>query len=173
MKTNKMTINGLLAAVVAVLGYIALDMGNIKITFESFPVYMAAMMFGPVDGMLVGGIGTFLYQIVRYGFSVTTPIWILPYIVSPLIIGLMAKRAGFANADKDIRWMLLLFEFIIMIFNTFALYIDSKIFGYYSPQFILGSLGMRFSVVIIKSIAFGIIAPGLLKRMAKITHNGQ
>jgi hypothetical protein len=40
----------------AVLGYISLDLGCIKITFESLPVLVAAMLFGSADGMLVGGL---------------------------------------------------------------------------------------------------------------------
>ena len=60
MKTVRLTTNAMMAAMCAVLGYVALDLGNIKITFESLPVLLAALMFGPVDGMLVGGIGLFI-----------------------------------------------------------------------------------------------------------------
>ena len=56
MKTKQLTLDAMLAAMCAVLGYVALDMGNIKITFESLPILLGAMLFGPVDGMLIGGI---------------------------------------------------------------------------------------------------------------------
>ena len=35
MKTKQLTINDMLAAMCAVLGYVAIDLGNIKITFDT------------------------------------------------------------------------------------------------------------------------------------------
>ena len=49
MKTKQLTLDAMLAAMCAVLGYVALDMGSIKITFESLPILLGAMLFGPVD----------------------------------------------------------------------------------------------------------------------------
>ena len=63
--TTQLTINAMLAALCAVLGYVSLEMGNFKLTFESVPVLMAALMYGSVSGALVGGVGTFIYQILR------------------------------------------------------------------------------------------------------------
>ena len=60
LKTLQMTVDAMLAALCAVLGYIALDLGNIKITFEGIPVLIAAFFFGAVDGVIVGGLGTFV-----------------------------------------------------------------------------------------------------------------
>ena len=40
MKTKQLTLDAMLAAMCAVLGYVALDMGNIKITFESLPILL-------------------------------------------------------------------------------------------------------------------------------------
>ena len=54
--TKKLTINAMMAAMCAVLGYLALDMGSLKITFESLPVLISAFLFGPLDGMIVGGL---------------------------------------------------------------------------------------------------------------------
>ena len=59
--TTQLTLNAMLAAVCAVLGYLALDLFTLKVTFESFPVLLAGLMFGPVNGALVGLIGTFIY----------------------------------------------------------------------------------------------------------------
>ena len=77
-KTKKLAMDSMLAAMCAVLGYLSLDFGNLKITFESVPILLGALLLGPIDGMAIGGVGTLLYQLVRYGVSVTTPLWILP-----------------------------------------------------------------------------------------------
>ena len=80
-KTKKLAMDSMLAAMCAVLGYLSLDFGNLKITFESVPILLGALLLGPIDGMAIGGVGTLLYQLVRYGVSVTTPLWILPYVL--------------------------------------------------------------------------------------------
>ena len=73
-KTKKLAMDSMLAAMCAVLGYLSLDFGNLKITFESVPILLGALLLGPIDGMAIGGVGTLLYQLVRYGVSVTTPL---------------------------------------------------------------------------------------------------
>lgn len=80
-KVRQLSMNAIMAAMCAVLGYLSLDLGNLKVTFESLPILVSALLFGPADGMIVGGIGTLIYQLLRYGVSITTPLWMLPYIV--------------------------------------------------------------------------------------------
>lgn len=67
MKTRKLALNAVLAAMCAALGALALDLNSIKITFESFPILLGALLFGPLDGLAVGFVGTLLYQLLRYG----------------------------------------------------------------------------------------------------------
>ncbi|MBQ9420995.1 MAG: folate family ECF transporter S component [Lachnospiraceae bacterium] len=172
IRTSQLTIDAMLAAMCAVLGYVALDAGQFKITFESLPVLFAALMYGPVDGMLVGGIGTFIYQFLRYGFSATTALWILPYIVCGLVAGLYSKHFTFNNNRKQLLFIVVLSELLIFVFNTLAIYVDSKVYGYYSYAYVWGAIGLRFVIAVIKSVIFGLVTPGILKRMSRITHNG-
>ncbi|MBQ4001860.1 MAG: ECF transporter S component, partial [Lachnospiraceae bacterium] len=76
----RITYDGLLAALCAVLGSVAaIDIGIAKLTFENVPVVIAGLLFGPVDGMLVGFVGIFLSQLLRYGLDASTALWIAPY----------------------------------------------------------------------------------------------
>lgn len=173
MKTRQMAIDAMLAAMCAVLGYISLDMGNLKITFESLPVLLGALLFGPVDGMLIGGLGTLIYQLLRYGVTATTLLWILPYVLCGLVVGLYAKKKGFALSLKQTLFIVIAAELMITALNTGALYIDSKIYGYYSPAFIFGSLGIRLILCIGKSIAFGLVLPKLVSATQKLIRTGK
>lgn len=161
MKTRQLVIDAMLCAVCAVLGYIALDFGNLKITFESLPVLLGALLFGPADGMLIGGVGTLIYQLLRYGLSPTTPLWIVPYVVCGLLVGAWSRRK---NGELDRRQTVVLVvaaELVVTMLNTLALYVDSKIFSYYFPGFILGALAWRLVICVVKAAAFGLILPGL------------
>ena len=103
--TAQIAINAMLAALCAVLGYFSLDFVNLKITFESFPVLLAGMMYGPVNGAMVGLTGTFIYQLLLYGMELSTPLWVLPYVVVGFLIGLYAKRSSFNNSKKEIKML--------------------------------------------------------------------
>lgn len=161
MKTRQLTIDAMLAAMCAVLGYISLDLGNLKLTFESLPVLLGALLFGPVDGILIGGTGTLIYQILRYGVTATTALWILPYMACGLVVGLWARRKQFALSRGQTVGLVVLAELMILVLNTGALYVDSKIYDYYSFAFLFGSLIPRLILCVGKSIAFGLVLPGL------------
>ena len=131
---------------------------------------LAALMFGPVDGMLVGGIGTLIYQLLRYGITATTPLWILPYVACGLVVGIWAKKRHFdvglrttmsPRLRTEIVAAVAVAEFIIFVLNTFSLYVDSHIYGYYSPAFIFGAVGIRLIICVLKSVVFGLALPEL------------
>lgn len=169
MKTRQLTIDAMLAAMCAVLGYVALDMGSIKLTFESLPVLLGALLFGPVDGMLIGGVGTLIYQLLRYGVSATTALWIAPYVVCGLIVGAVSKRGRFSLDRGRTLALVVAAELAVTALNTGAIYVDSRIYGYYHPAIITGMLGIRLVVCVVKAAAFGAILPtlaGLVRRAA-------
>ena len=167
MKTRQLAIDAMLCAVCAVLGYVALDLGSVKITFESLPILLGALLFGPVDGMLIGGVGTLLYQLVRYGVTATTPLWILPYVVCGLLVGAWARRRDFALSPRQTVVLVVLAELAVTALNTAALYIDSKLYGYWFPGFILGALGLRLVICVVKAVAFGLILPGVIETVRR------
>lgn len=175
LKTYQITIDALLAAMCAVLGgVLMIDLQVVKITLESYPVFLAAMMYGPVDGMLVGGIGTLIYQLLGpYGITPTTPLWILPYIIAGAAVGLYAKKHSFNNTPKQIRLCICLMELLILVLNTGVIYVDSNIYGYYSFSYVFGAVGYRVLISVGKAVLFGIFTPGLLKRLSRYTHNGR
>lgn len=159
--------DAMLAAMCAVLGWISIDMGNIKITFETIPIIIAALMFGASDGFIVGGIGTLIYQLLRYGVSVTTPLWMLPYALCGLLLGLYAQRRYFELSHAQAGKMIVLNELLITLLNTGVMYIDSKVYGYYSFVYIFGSFVIRIVICVVKAAAFAILIPKLVERLNK------
>lgn len=162
MKTRQLSMDAVLAAMCAVLGALSIDLGNLKLSFESLPVIVGALLFGPVDGLFIGGIGTFLYQFLRYGLTVTTPLWILPYVLCGLVVGLYAKRQGFGFSRRQQAFIITLASLLIFLLNTLVLYIDSKVYGYYSFVYIFGTLVPRTLICFAKAAVFTAIMPVLL-----------
>ena len=160
-KIKQLAMNAMMAAMCAVLGYMSLDLGNLKVTFESLPILVSALLFGPLDGMVVGGIGTLIYQLLRYGLSVTTTLWMLPYVICGLLAGWYSKKYAFSLSAKQVMMLVIASELMITALNTGVLYVDSKIYGYYSAAFIFGSLLLRIIICIVKAAAFGLVLPGI------------
>ena len=53
-KTKRLVLDALLIALFFVLSSAAVTIGGIKLTFASLPGILAAMLFGPIDGFVVG-----------------------------------------------------------------------------------------------------------------------
>ena len=170
MKTKQLTIDAMMAAMCAVLGYLAIDLGTIKITFENLPVIIAGLVYGPIDGLLVGGIGSFIYQMLRYGWSATTLLWMLPSIAVGIIAGLFAKQNGYYNSKKQLSVIVLICELAACALNTVAIYVDSKIFGYYQPGIISGAIVIRLLIAFAKAVAYSFLMIPILTAVAKYTH---
>ncbi len=173
-RTQQLVINALLAAMCVVLGFMSIRIGNImKVSLEDFPVIFAALMFGPIDGMVVAAVGIFLYQLLSYGVTATTVLWILPFVIVGGIAGLYAKKYNFNNNKKQIFVIFLICEILVCLLNTGAIYADSKIYGYYYPTIITGMILIRLVTAVGKGVVLGLISPPILKTMSRITGNGR
>lgn len=172
MKTRQLAMDSVLAAMCAALGALALDFNSIKITLESFPVLLGALLFGPLDGMAIGFVGTLLYQLLRYGVSATTLLWILPYVISGLLVGLYARKRDFRLSLKETVFIALVSELLTTALNTGVMYVDARLYGYYFKGFITAMLLPRIGVSVAKGLVFGSIAPKLLEAVRKLALKG-
>ena len=167
MKTRQLVLDAMLAAICFLLANMALSTGTVKVTFESVPVLIGALLFGPIDGLAIGGIGTLLYQMLSYGFTATTALWIIPYMVCGLFVGLCARIKRFDLTNRQLMVIVVIGELLVTFFNTIALYVDSHVYGYYHPTIITGVLGLRLVICVLKAMAYSVILPSLLKPIRK------
>lgn len=158
---RRLAADAMFAAMVTVLAAAAIKTGNLKITIEAMPVFLGALMLGPVDGMVIGGIGTLLYQLLSYGVTATTALWIAPYVLLGLCVGAVSARHGYACTKRQLVLLVVLGELGITALNTASLYIDSLIYGYYSPVFVFGTLPLRLGICAAKAVVFSLL-PSLL-----------
>ncbi len=175
-QTRQLAYNAVFAAMVAVLGYFSLNFGNFKITFESLPILLSGLLMGPLAGVAVGGIGTFIYQMLRFGLMPTTPMWMAPYVVAGFVVGWYAKQkgmTGFSGAPlstRNVVFIVVIAQLLITSINTVCLYIDSHIYGYYTPTLIAGMLVPRFILAVVMGVAFGVLIPQLINALRRSGH---
>lgn len=170
-QTKRLVMNAMMVAIYVVLSMLGIPFAGNKITFEHFPVIVSATLFGPIDGMLVGGVGELMNQMMTYGFTPTTVLWILPIVVRGLMIGLFAKcMPNYMKPSMSWRTTIPKVFFLVCIvtgpiaslLNTFAFYVDSKMLNYYSYALVFGSLLVRLILSVITSVIMATLAYILL-----------
>lgn len=166
---KRLVLNAVLVALYVLLGFVKIPIGNmLRINLASFAVVVCAVAFSPIDGLIVGFMGEFLSQILGpYGMTPTTALWALPEAVRGLLLGLFmlifAKKqldAARLLKSKAIGWYLLacvISGVVASLLNTLALYVDSKMFGYYNYYMVFGVLLVRLILAVVMSGGFGYI----------------
>ena len=166
--TKRLVTDGLCAALYVVLSsFLGLSLGPIKLSIDGLPVLLAALLFGPADGVIVGLLAGFLGQLLGpYGVSATTPLWMLPVGVLGLIVGLYAKRAGPVPDRKKLAVVIFLALLADTTVTTGVMYVDCLVYKYsfvtYSPYIV-----WRYAADIIKAALYTLVLPPLIKVLRK------
>lgn len=166
MKTKKLVLNALFVAMHVVLCYVSINLGNMVITVSGLPIVIGAMLFGPVAGLEIGLIGSFLNQMLKYGITLTTVLWILPAGVKGLMVGAYAKHKNYKMTVGQMTFITIASALVVTTMNTAVMYIDSKIYGYYSFAYVFGAIVWRYLAGIVTSIIYVAIIPTLMKHIS-------
>ena len=179
MTTRRLTINAVLIAIYVVLRYFNIAFGeSFRFTLASFPVILCALLFGPVDGLLVGLLGEFLSQILGpYGLTPTTLLWCVGETLRGGTLGLCSvlflKKWLVSTqhpSKKQIAALLLccvLTGVLAAFGQTLALYVDSTMFGYYSYAMVFGMMIWRVLVYVILAVGFGYLSLPIISALKK------
>ena len=120
----------LTAAMVLLSMTVSIRTPYFKLTLGSLPVVLAAMLYGPLEGALVAVLGEFAVQLLGYGLTPTTVIWIWPPAIRAVVVGCAAvwtRRRGGRLEERP--WMCypvcILGAVLTTIGNTFGMWLDS------------------------------------------------
>lgn len=144
---------------------------NVRITFDSLPVVVAALLFGPGDAALAALIGEFLTQMLsEYGLTATTMLWLIPPAVRGLVIGAAALQ--FRNTDRPLETRVplcfgvcFLAAVLTTLGNTAVIWLDSVINHYYAFSLVFGSMLIRLVTGVLTAAAVTAAAIPLTRRL--------
>lgn len=165
-KTRRIALCAMLAAMFECLSLISINLGSMKITLDFLPIIIAAMLFGPVEGAIVGLAGSFLNQLLSYGLTPTTILWILPAGVRGLLVGLYAKKHSFSLTRGQTVFILILSALVVTALNTGVMYLDSVIIGYPFAATLI-TVVLRVVNGIATAVLFAFILPAVIERLRK------
>ena len=169
LKTKRLVIDAMLTAIYFVLStYLSVNLSGIRLSLDVLPVLVAAALCGPVDGLIVGFLGNFLFQLAGpYGISITTILWALPDAVRGLIAGSLLS-CGRWQGKKYSRLAptLAAVSLVFTALTTGVMYVDCLVYKYsfaaYAP-FIL----VRFIAGVAVAAICAAILPPLLRALVK------
>ncbi len=173
---KRLAINAALVALYVALSMLAVPIGGFKLTFEHLPIILCAVFFGPADALIVGALAELLNQMLTFGFTPTTLLWMTPAMFRGLSMGLCAKCAPKtlgkeALLEKKVSAAFfaccIVSGLICSLLNTFTLYVDSKMFGYYSYAMVFGVLWLRLGASAISSALMAVVAKPLTHALRK------
>lgn len=172
-KTRRMCYAAMLAAMYVPLSlYVAVQVGNVRISFGSLPVVISALLFGPLDAVIVAMVGEFFKQLLTYGVTYTTVLYLIPPALRGLAVGLgaaLALRRGRRLEERRALCYAVCVAAAICttVGNTLINWLDSVIFDYYTPALIFGDLIWRLLVGMINAVVMASLAMPLVRVLRK------
>lgn len=171
-KTRRMCYSALLAAMYVPLSlYVAVQVGNVRISFGSLPVVVAALLFGPVDAVAAAMVGEFFKQLLTYGVTYTTVLYLIPPALRGLVVGLGALGLLSLRGQRLEERRMLCYAVCMAaavcttLGNTLVNWLDSVLMGYYFPGLILGDFAWRLIVGMINAVVMSSLAITLVKAL--------
>lgn len=168
MKTKRLVFDALCAALYVLLSsYGSISLVNLKLSFDGVALLLGALLFGPVDGLIIGALGSFLGQLLGpYGLSATTPLWMLPAMARGLAVGLWAKKRNGRWGRRALAVILVATALMVTAITTGVMWIDSRVFGYAFAA-TLPSLVLRVAAGLITSALYTLLLPPILAALGR------
>ena len=170
-KPKRIALDGVLAALYFALSMLMVTSGNLQFRFTSLALIAAALLFSAADACAVAFVGELLYQLLLFGLSATTPIWLLPPVLHALLLGLSAALVRRYVPQQ--RQMPVFFAACLLCgllnacFNTAALYADAHVYGYYNPASFWSLALIRLGVGILTAAVTAAAAIPLVKLLKR------
>ena len=161
-----------MAALYLPLARMAIEIGTLKLSFGSLPVTILALLAGPVEAVAAAAIGEFLKQILSYGFTATTLLWVIPPAARGLLIGLAAVHFARTGLRLEERAAVCYgvgvgAAVVTTLINSLILWADSVIYGYYFPGYVLGNLALRLVVGVLTAVLMVTVAMPMVKLLRR------
>ncbi len=172
MHIRYLCLAGVMAALYVGLDFLAVTVsapfGNaLKISLSGLPVILVSMLGGPLWGMATGFIGAFIGQLLTYGLSATTLLWVLPAMIRGLSMGLLFRAFGKKLTPGYLTLETVISSLLVTAANTGVLLIDAAIYGYSSPATVLLAVPGRVIAGCLTAVVFALMLPTIVNLLKK------
>jgi len=167
-KTYKLAAIGILSALCVAFSCLSIKTGPLTISFASLPIYVAAFYLGAPEAIIVALLGGAADQIISYGISTTTLLWLIPgalRAVTAFLLSYWYNKLYRKPVETDYSVTLIICiisSFICTFATTAVMAIDALLFNYFSWTYVLSSLGLRLFSSTIVAILCGAVVSSIV-----------
>lgn len=164
----RITLTGVCVALYIVLNLLTFKIGNIiEISFTMLPVIFIAIVYGPIEGMIVGALGEFVNQL-NWELSVMTPVWMLAPIMCGLVVGLLFRHKN--PLQNVVLWIVTIIAAQIAITgsNTLAMYINNIVYPVWPIEIVWWVILIRAGISLGFAAIYGVLIPLIFKPLEKL-----
>lgn len=167
---RKIVLMALYIALFAILSfYGTINFHELKITLQNIPIYIASITLGMIPGAIVGFAGMFIHQLLAYGFTATTLLWVLPQTILGALAGyLFEKRIVRMDQTNRFAVTILLLQLMLTLLNTIIYTLDSLLYGYFNYLLIFGPIVIKLMLSIITGVVYFVVIPIIVNVEKKI-----
>lgn len=163
---------GILTALYVLLTMISIRAGNLRVTFASLPVVVSALLYGPWEAAVTALLGEFLNQMLTYGFTATTVLWLIPPAVRGITVGLCALRLRRTERPLEYRPGLYYIACVAAalattVCNTAVIWLDSLLYHYYTFAYVFGDGLLRLFTGVITAVCVASVAMPLTRLLRR------
>ena len=166
--TKQITLAGMFAALAVVLDYLSFHSDTSKLTFYSLPLLLSGMLFGPWVGLLTGTVTGFLSQLLTFGLSPTTPLWMLAPMSWGFFSGIILHYGFKKHKGNNLSLIVTIVStsLIATALNTLCLFLDGLIYHYPTP-YVLTKLAARILVALLIDVLYSTFMVLAYPRLSK------
>ncbi len=172
---RNLVIDALMIAVFVVLSrFLTIPVGNVKITIAALPIIFTAFYLGIRHTVIVATLAEFLTQLLGYGLTPTTPLWMLPGILRGIIICilvsfLLKKKGKTVQSISYFEYGIIILTtgIVVLLLNTAVIALDAIIYNYFSYAYVFGDFIFRFIAMIISSVIYMFITKAVIDSLFK------
>lgn len=157
----------MVSALSFVLGRLTLSFDNLKITFAAFPILLLACV-SPYwgDAAIASFVAQFLSQMLTYGLSMTTVLWIFPSVFRAVVFWFLVHKILKNNLHKVSYYIgAVVIAVSVTVLNTLVIALDAIIFGYYTPIYVYGMFFVRLGSGIVSMILMSCVVALVASRI--------
>jgi ECF transporter S component (folate family) len=164
-----------MAALFFVLDYfsdvVSFAFGNYKISINSLPILIVAVMCGAGWAAATGFVGSLLSQTLMYGFGPITLLWILPWVVEGLIMGKLYVTFKRSLAPWRLGAGVVLSSISVTLLNTLALVVQYIAYGVGKglKTLLVIELPGRLAIAAVTAVVLTLLLPLIIIPLKKAT----
>lgn len=124
------------------------------------------------DAAIASFVAQFLSQMLTYGLSITTALWIFPSVFRAVIFWILVHKILKDNFNKSFYYYVgaVIIAMSVTVLNTLVMALDAIIFGY-STVYVYGMFFVRLGSGILSMLLMSYVV-ALIAPMLKIKNNG-